>query len=181
MTMGRKGTRGGRIGARPVSAAVDAQEFWSNVDKTAGASGCWPWRTSGTSYGQFVYAGRITRTHRLSWMFAHGDIPSGTCVCHRCDNRACVNPAHLFLGSIADNNADKTAKGRNPGNSKTHGTAHRLAKLNDDSVRRMRQLFAGGITTYRLAEMFGVTPNAAWMAVTRKTWKHVEDCHAGVA
>lgn len=99
-----------------------ASRFWSHVEKSA--SGCWEWQAyvnSQTGYGQFAVSHREgISAHRLAWMLVHGPIPKGngyhgTCVLHRCDNRRCVNPAHLFLGSVADNQRDMVAKGRRRG------------------------------------------------------------------
>jgi hypothetical protein len=98
-----------------------ARRFWANVDKR-GADECWPWkqRVAGPGYG-ILRIGRswVETAHRISWRLHFGDIPDlpaaghhGTCVLHRCDNRACCNPGHLFIGTQGDNVDDMLAKGR---------------------------------------------------------------------
>lgn len=84
-------------------------------------SGCWLWLASlcpKSQYGQIYNAGRPETAHRVAYRLYRGDIPSGQCVLHHCDNRQCVNPDHLFLGSIHDNAVDMAQKGRGPRSSK---------------------------------------------------------------
>jgi len=87
--------------------------FWSKVD-IRGKDECWNW-TAGklpTGYGLFYRKGHSKFTHRIAWEFVNGIIPDGMLVCHHCDNPACCNPAHLFLGTDFDNMSDMIKKGR---------------------------------------------------------------------
>ena len=143
--------------------------FWSNVNRACGE--CWEWQASksDTGYGCF-YDRRAYHAHRYSWTLTNGPIPPGLLVLHRCDNRGCVNPAHLFLGSHRDNSADMVGKGRNH----THDTAgehHGAAKLTDEAVREIR---TSPLTGRALAAKFGVSESAVSLVRRGLAWRHVE-------
>lgn len=155
---------------------IQIERFWSKVDKSGA---CWNW-TAATNrvggYGHLKLDGKLTYAHRASWVLAFGEIPVTMCVCHKCDNRVCVNPAHLFLGSIQDNADDCVAKRRTTKGRKGHGLNfgenHGLSKLTQANVDEIRRLYsAGGITQFSLGKQFGVHSNTIWGLVNNKKWK----------
>lgn len=148
------------------------ERFWSKVEKR-GPDECWVWTppTLDTGYGQFWMDGKQRRAHRLSWTMENGPIPNGLCALHTCDVRACVNPAHLFLGTKADNNADRDAKGRQVF---AKGERHGSAKLARELVRQIRHVYPAK-SQRRLAAIFGVSQHTICDIVNRRTWTTILD------
>lgn len=110
--------------------------------------GCWLWTGAATAkgYARTTFYGKNTSIHRLSYRTFKGDIPEGLFVCHRCDVRSCVNPDHLWLGTVKDNNRDALKKGRNrPGTDR---------KLTEDDVRFIRR---SDLSIRSLAQRFSVS------------------------
>lgn len=165
------------------------ERFWAKVNKGGptpdrnvyGDIGqCWVW-TSGKDlrgYGCFNKApGEATRAHRYSWAITVGPVPDGLSVLHRCDERACVRPDHLFLGDQGDNMRDMAAKGRQwvQLNPERHfrGEQHPNAALTETSVIEARRRHAAGESFGAIARNLGVNRSSVARAVLRKSWKHV--------
>lgn len=138
------------------------------AERTDKSGDCWLWTGSrnGKGYGLIKDGGKTRQTHRIAWELARGRIPEGMVVMHRCDNPSCVNPAHLSLGTTADNNHDKIAKGRHP----TGAAAITAAKLTPDQVRAIR---ASPGTCRRIAREYGVTEANVRLIRSGRTWRHV--------
>lgn len=149
---------------------------------------CWNWvggvRTV-SGYGAFRFNGRQNSAHRVSWILHNGTIPDGLFVLHKCDNPACVNPSHLFLGTAQDNSNDMKNKGRSP-RGERHGShlhPERIArgeengnsKLTEKEVLEIRRLFASG--KYRKIELsrkFGVDHKLIERIINREIWVHIK-------
>jgi len=153
-----------RLLSRPLQ-----ERFWEKVEKT---DSCWLWRGKLNSKGYGLLAdevGRFRTTHRLVWQFTFGDIPPKMCVCHKCDNRQCVSPDHLFLGTLAENNQDRTAKGRT-----NRGSAVHFAKLTESQVTEIRQKFRlKQATPHELADAYGIKYSAMYSILNGQNWKHL--------
>lgn len=153
--------------AKPV-----ADRFWPKVRK---GDGCWEWTASAGKHGYGILSVKgIARTaHRVSWEIANGPIPGGMFVCHRCDNRRCVRPDHLFLGTQAENNRDMFAKGRDNRGARVRGERHPHARLTGEVVAEIRRRHAAGESDRRIAESIGVAEPTVQNARTGRTWRHV--------
>ena len=130
-------------------------------------SGCLLWLgyTMSNGYGLIRDSGRKMLTHRLAWENANGPIPEGMHVCHKCDVRSCVNPDHLFLGTHADNMADKVAKQR-----QNRGESHGTSKLTEAQVLAIR---ADSRSQSQVAADYGVSQTRISFIKLRKHWRHI--------
>jgi DNA-binding Lrp family transcriptional regulator len=156
----RSGSRNG-----PVPVPIE-ERFWPYVEKT---DGCWLWKggADGMTYGRIYDVAHKEKVlaHRVSWEIHHGAIPEGQNVLHRCDNPACVNPAHLFLGTHADNSRDMVAKFR-----------ARNSVFADDDVRFIRKArHCDSHSVAELAQILGVTTVTIYNVVNRRTHQHIAD------
>lgn len=162
----------------------EVDRFWARVDRR-GDDECWEWtgfREPNTGYGRFTLkapAGSSVRSvgvgaHRYSCELAHGPIPRGFHVCHRCDNPPCVNPAHLFAGTPADNIRDMDSKGRRRPNP-PRGEDQPRSRLTDAIVLELRRRHAAGESIRAAAAEFGVSEEAAHRAAAGRTWRHLNE------
>lgn len=150
-----------------------AAGFWKYVAPSA-SDICWDWQgyINDQGYGEFRSDYHLHRAHRVSYELHNGPIPNGYHVCHHCDNRACVNPTHLFLGKDIDNVRDMDSKGRRV-NSPQLGESHGMARLTTKQVSEIRQLAASGVSNDEIANRFQISDTHAWRIVTRRAWAHV--------
>lgn len=148
------------------------ERFWNQVVRR-GDDECWEWISSHRKNGYAIISAKTSSgnylfAHRYSYLLAHGEIPDEMWVLHRCDNRLCVNPAHLFLGTSADNVADKVAKGR-----QAKGEDSPLAILTEGKVREIRSLYPE-VSSSKLSAMYGVSHTTICRILNGKLWKHVK-------
>ena len=133
---------------------------------------CWDWigHKNPKGYAQFSLFGTIQITSRVSYLLFRGDLPDGMCVLHTCDNPSCTNPAHLFLGTVAENNADRDNKGRTVPHV---GEGHPCSKLTESDVFSIRSRLVSGELRSGIASEYGVHKTTIALIENRKTWKHL--------
>lgn len=150
---------------------AQSSAFWSKVAVTANSDKCWEWQASISrkGYGRTSLYRRMRPAHRHAWELTYGTIPSDLCVLHKCDNRKCCNPRHLFLGTYQDNMDDMVAKGRDRHGEMNHN--HILTRLQVVEIRERYQL--GNISQREIAIEYGVGETTIFDIVSHKRWKSV--------
>lgn len=154
-----------------------ADRFFAKVEKTPT---CWIWKASveAGGYGHIGIGRRgegMKRCHRVSWELHIGPVPANLCVLHRCDNRRCVNPEHLFLGTKKDNSRDMAAKGRqvfqlNP-ERVARGERQGSAKLTEEQAREIKN---SDLRQYEVAKKYGVSLSTVNRLRCGRTWAHIK-------
>lgn len=152
----------------PIPKLTDEQlkRFWAKVNKRE-PDACWEWTawTIKGGYGQYRIGDSKYLTHRISYSIANGD-PGKLCVCHRCDNPKCVNPIHLWLGTLQEDMKDRDQKGR-----QARGETQGLSELTENQVR---EIIASGDSHQGLANQYGVTRANISYIKRGETWKHIK-------
>ncbi len=153
--------------ARPL-----AERLWEKVDFSEGVNGCWLWTaTTRGGYGIIGHERHCFKAHRIVYQLVHGTIPEGMLVCHHCDVRNCVNPAHLFIGSSSDNRIDAVRKNRHY---KTDGENNGNAKLTREQVLEIRKRYSTGDESISsLAKEYSITPPAMGRICKYQRWINV--------
>lgn len=152
-----------------------AEKFHNRVQKS---DGCWIWVGNinpASGYGRLFYGGRNHMAHRISYELIHGPVSTELVICHKCDNPPCVNPNHLFLGTHADNVADKMRKGRWGGGPKS-GQENHNSLLTDEQASEIKGLLKLPHFHGKYAQMgraFGVDECAIHHIKSGRSWKHV--------
>ena len=159
--------------------------FWKKVNKT---DNCWIWIGAKMGfkthlYGNFGFNHKSNYAHRLSWELYNGPIPKGLWVLHKCDNPACVNPKHLFLGTAKTNALDRDLKGR----TSKHigklikdgkiilpkGEEHYKSKLNNEDIKLIRKLKKRGLNSFKIAQKFFMSSSHIRNILAKRYWKHI--------
>lgn len=147
------------------------QRFWKKVN-IKDLFDCWEWLgyKNPDGYGIVMRNSRKELTHRTAWILTYGNIPENLCVCHKCDNPSCVNPAHLFIGTMQDNVNDMFSKGRQP---YTKGSKGGRAILTEEQILAIRILYQAGIRQCELGRMYNIDVGHLWHIINRDIWTHI--------
>lgn len=143
------------------------ERFWEKVDKSGE---CWIWTAClHEGYGWFSWQGKTVRAHRLAWQAAHGPVPAGHVVLHRCDNPACVRVEHMHLTTQAENRRDAARKGH-AAEGQQQGQS---AKLTPDKVREIRRRYAMGQTQKSIGMAYGISQTVVGRICARQSWANI--------
>jgi hypothetical protein len=152
------------------------QRIWQKIDIKS-PNECWNWKSTKASngYGLIWKNGANHLAHRTLYEIIYGPIPSVKLhVCHKCDNRLCCNPNHLFLGTALDNVHDMISKGREDHTKNCRGEDSGMSILTSEQVVEIRHLYNTTIhNQYELGRIFGVTNSAIWRIIHNKNWRHL--------
>ena len=149
----------------PGRRAPVAERFFEKVKQD---KGCWEWTANKNNKGYGMmreFGPGLTLAHRVSYRLAYGEIPKGKWVLHKCDNRACVNPEHLFLGDHAENVHDMHRKGRGWGG------------IGPETAYAILWEWASGKNRRKVAEEYGVSLHVVKDIVTRRSWQSLSQSH----
>jgi len=145
--------------------------FWSKV-KMGKLNECWEWQgaVASNGYGNLKksFSNNSINSHRISWELHKGKIPKELHVLHKCDNKLCVNPNHLYLGTNKDNMRDKAERNFNIKGEKNHS-----AKYTNKDILKIRGLYKNGVKQIDIAKIFNTKQGAISDIVNRKVWKHI--------
>ena len=137
-------------------------------------SGCWEWTATKNRYGYALLKNipdtrpRMIFAHRVSWLIHHGEIPDGLHVLHTCDNRKCVNPEHLFLGTKTDNAKDRDNKNR-----QAFGARNGNAKYSEEDIFRIYEMYDSGMSNVEIAKKLDGSRITIWEITSGRKWKHL--------
>lgn len=178
--------KGASVRAKRIYGTLEVR-FRPKVDER-GADECWPWLAMRNSRGYGLIRndeGKNELAHRVAWRLVESILPSRLCILHSCDNPPCCNPAHLFIGTRADNIADMCAKGRDRHPAGLQHWSHTYperrprgegagqAKLTDAAVRQIRKRVAQGESYRALGREYGVAKGTIKSAAIGETWAHI--------
>jgi hypothetical protein len=158
-----------RYALTKVLSAMSLKDHFDRCYVPEPMSGCWLWVNAGFGYGysMFSHRGYIERSHRASWRIHKGQIPDGLMVCHKCDNPACVNPDHLFLGTNKDNLGDMVRKGRS-----RRGSRQWKASITEEQAIA---IFVDQRPRIKIAEEYGTSIDVVHRIKQRTRWKHIHE------